>query len=439
MTDPSVGTGTQASPPPKPGAGDTPPRSLWHNRDFVTFWTGETLSLFGSQVTILALPLTAIYVFHATPDQIGLLRFLQLVPFLAFGMVIGALIDRTRRKPVMIAANLARMILIGLVPTLAWLGVLNIEPLYAIAFLAGTAAVFFDLSWMAFVPTLIRDRRLMVEANTKLGVTASAADAGGPGLAGVLVSLLTAPYTMAVDAVSYLASLAALVLVRTPEPPVATTSSQRRLWRELLDGLRFVFGNRYLRAIALVGVGCNFFIVGVSSMFILYAVQNARLSAAVLGLVLSLGAIGGIVGAVLAQPLLRWVTPGTGYRVALSTIFLGPLLIPIAPATTTLALVLFVCSFLLAETGLGVANVLVQSLRQNLTPNSLLGRMGAGMRTFLFGGGALAGPVAGALATWLGLHTALWILGVASSAMLIPVMLSPVGRLREMPTGPDDV
>jgi MFS family permease len=439
MTDStSAPSGTQSAPPPEPPAVDEAPlRSLWHNRDFLKFWTGETVSLYGSQVTLLALPLTAIYVFHATPEQVGLLRFLQLVPFLAFAMLFGALIDRIRRRPVMIAADLARMVLIGLVPILAWTHVLRIEPLYAIAFLAGVATVFFDLSWMAFVPVVIRDRRLMVEANAKLGITSSSADAAGPGVAGILVSAFTAPFAMAVDAVSYLASLTALFLIRTTEPVVETAPGGRHLRKELVEGLRWVFGNRYLRAIALVGVFCNFFTIGVSSMFIVYAVRDRGVSAALLGVILSLGAVGGILGAVAARPLLRWLPLGAGYRVALGTIFIGPLLIPLAPESKPVAVALFVCSFLLVYTGLGVANVLVQSLRQNLTPNSLMGRMGAAMRMALFGGGALGGPVAGAIATWWGLHTALWVLGLASAAMLVPLMASPVGRLREMPTEPE--
>lgn len=440
MTDsPSAASDTPSTPSPEPPA-DTdraPVRSLWHNRDFLKFWTGETISLFGSHITLLALPLTAIYVFNASPAQVGWLRFLQLVPFLAFAMLFGALVDRMRRRPVMIAANLARMVLIGLVPVLAWSELLRMEPLYVIAFLVGVAGVFFDLSWMAYVPVLIKDRRLMVEANAKLGVTSSSAEAAGPGLAGVLVSALTAPIAMVIDAISYLASLMALVLIKTPEPKVEAPPGGRHLRKELVEGLRWVFGNRYLRSLAFIGVYCNFFITGILAMFIVYAVRDRGISADVLGVIMSLGAIGGILGALVAQPLLRWLTLGACYRVGLSMVFAGPLLIPLAPASKPWAIALFVCSFLLVFTGMAISNVLVQSLRQNLTPNSLLGRMGAAMRMALFGGGAAGGPVAGAFATWWGLHTALWVLSLASAAMLIPLIASPVGRLREMPTAPD--
>jgi MFS family permease len=414
-----------------------PPKSLWHNGDFVKFWFGETVSLYGAQITTLALPLTALYTFNATPEEVGLLRFLWLVPYLLFALLFGAFIDRVRRRPVMLGANLARLVLIGLVPVLAWSGVLSIGPLFAIAFLAGTASVLFDLSWMSLVPALVRDRRLMVEANSKLGVSASSADAAGPGLAGVLVNALTAPVAMAVNAVTYLVSLVSLLLIRTPEPEVERPPS-RNLRAELAEGLKWVFGNRYMRAIALVGSSCNFFTIGVSTMFVVYAVRDRGISAALLGLILSVAAAGGILGAAITKPMLRWLPLGTGYQLSVGVIFLGPLLIPLAPESIPVAAVMFVCAFLLGYVGLGTANVLIMSLRQNLTPNRLMGRMNAGMRTTMFGGGALGGPVAGALAGWLGLHTALWILAIASAAMLIPIAASPVGKLKEMPTRPDE-
>ncbi|MDI5981236.1 MFS transporter [Amycolatopsis magusensis] len=425
--------------PPEAVPETAPPKSLWHNGDFLKFWTGETISLYGSQISMLALPLTAIYVFDATAEEIGWLRFLQLAPFLAFAMLFGALVDRMRRKPVMVASNLVRMVLIGLVPALAWAGMLEIGPLFVIAFLIGVASVFFDLSWMAYLPVLIRDRRLMVEANAKLGITASSSDAAGPSVAGVLVSVFTAPFAMLIDAISYLASLVALVAIKAKEPEVVPPAEGRHLRRELVDGLRFVFGHRMLRAIAVVGVFVNFSITGVSAMFLVYAVRDRGISAVLLGVIMSIAAIGGIFGSLAAPPLLRRLPVGACYRLALGLIFIAPLLIPVAPAAQAGAVVFFVGSFLLVSTGLGISNVLVQSLRQNLTPNSLMGRMSAAMRMALFGGGAIGGPVAGLLATWWGLHTALWVLAIASVAMLFPLMASPVGRLKEMPTQPDVV
>ncbi len=179
--------------------------SLWRNRDFLTFWSGETFSLFGAQITVLALPLTAVITLDAQPEELGVLRFLQMIPYLLLGPLFGVWVDRHRRRTAMIGANTLRLVLIGLVPLLAWLGRLDMPWLLVITFGVGIGAVLFDISWMSFVPTLIRDPDYLVDANSKLATTSASADAVGPGLAGSLVNLLTAPVAMAVNAGTYLA------------------------------------------------------------------------------------------------------------------------------------------------------------------------------------------------------------------------------------------
>ncbi|MEU4547179.1 MFS transporter [Nonomuraea dietziae] len=198
---------TTAEPLTEPGAASAR-EGLWRNSDFLKFWLGETLSLLGTQVTNLALPLTAIYVFQATDEQVGLLRFLQLAPYLGLALLFGVWVDRVRRRPVMVWANLTRMVLLALIPVLAWLDVLSMAPLLVIACVIGVASVLFDVSWMSFVPTLVKDPKHYVEAGAKMGISSSAADVAGPGLAGALISALTAPVALVVDAFSYLVSLA---------------------------------------------------------------------------------------------------------------------------------------------------------------------------------------------------------------------------------------
>lgn len=409
-----------------------PARSLWHHPDFLKFWAGETLSLYGAQITLLALPLTAVLVFDATPAEVGLLRFLQLIPYLAFALLFGVWIDRTRRRPVMIGANALRMVLIGLVPALAALDRLSLPTLLVIAFAVGTASVLFDVSWMSYVPALVKGRQL-VEANAKLGVTSASADTAGPGLAGALVSALTAPIAMIVDAASYLVSVVSLVLIRTPEPAPPATAQRRRLIPELVEGLRWVFGNVYLRFLAFVGAACNFFSIATATMFLVYAVRERSVPPAELGLIFTLGAAGGLAGSLVAASLIRRYPIGSVYFWALSAVFAGPLLIPIAGGPRPLADGMFIASFFISYSGLAVANVLILSLRQTVTPPNLMGRMNAAMRTLMFGGGALGGPAGGLLAGVIGLHGALWVIGIGALAMLPPVFLSPVSRLREMP------
>jgi len=416
----------------QPGSRGSHGATLWRNADFLKFWVGETLSLYGTQVTTLAAPLTAVLLFDVSPEQLGLLRFAQLVPYLVFALLFGVWVDRVRRRPIMLAANFARMILIGLVPTLAVTGHLGLASLFVITFCVGVASVMFDVSWMSYVPTLVKYPEYLVEANSKLAVTSSSAETAGPGIAGVLVGALGAPIAMAVDAFSYLASLISLLLIRTPESAPAAPVARRHLIPELADGLRWVFGNRYLRAIAVVGSFCNFVTMATSSMFILYAVRDRSIGSAMLGLILSVGAVGGILGSLISGRVVRRFPLGAIYRVSVALVFLGPALIPLASGPIPLVAAMFTVSFFLIYLGLAVSNVIIMSLRQTVTPHSLMGRMNAAMRTLMFGGGSIGGPAAGLLAGAIGLHGALWIVAIGSAAMLVPIALSPIGRLREM-------
>jgi MFS family permease len=407
--------------------------ALWRNPDFLKFWAGETLSLYGTQVTTLALPLTAVLVFDAGPEQVGFLRFMQLAPYPAFALLFGVWVDRVRRRPLMLGANSMRAVLIGLVPVLAGMDRLTQPVLLVLAFGIGVASVLFDVSWMSYLPGLLRDKKYLVEANSKLSITASSADAAGPGLAGVLISALTAPMAMVVDAVSYLVSVVLLAAIPTREPAPSSAAARRHLLAELADGLRWVFGNSYLRSIAFVGAFCNFFTMATSTMFIVYAVRDGGLSPAQLGVVFSLGAVGGLLGSLVSGRLLARYTPGQVYFWSLAGTFIGPVLIPLAAGPHWLVLGLFVASFFIAYGGLAVSNVLIVSLRQTVTPPHLMGRMNAAIRTLLFAGGALGGPVSGLLAGTVGLRPALWTIGAAAVLMLLPVLLSPVSRLAAMP------
>ncbi|SEL64732.1 MFS transporter [Streptacidiphilus jiangxiensis] len=415
-------------------------QTLWRNADFLTFWSGETLSLLGSQVTSLALPLTAVLVFHATSTQVGLLRFLQLVPYLGLAMVFGAWVDRARRKRVMLLANGARMVLVGLVPLLSATHLLTLPLLLALACAIGVFSVLFDVSWMSFVPTLVRDPARYPEANQKLGTTSSAADVAGPGLAGALIGALSAPIALAADAASYLVSLATLLWIRTPEArpePAARAGAQapakRRLVREIREGLHWVFADRVLRPLALIAPFCNFSMVSVWTLFLLYAVRVQGLTAAQVGVVFSASSVGGLLGAAVSRRVIDRFRIGRVYAVAMSAIFAGPVLIPLASGSRTAVTAFFVLSFFVGYLGLGVANVVMVSLRQTLTPPALMGRMNAAFRTVLFGGGSLGGLGAGLIADALGLRAGVALLAVASAVMVLPVLLSPVSRLRELP------
>lgn len=407
-------------------------RSLWHNPDFLRFWVGETVSLLGTQVTNLALPLTAIYAFNASDEQVGFLRFLQLVPYIGFALLFGVWVDRVRRRNVMLATNMFRAVLIGLIPVLHWLDVLNMPVLLVIACALGTASCLFDVSWMPFVPTLVKDPKHYVEANAKMGISQSVSDVAGPGMAGVLVSVLTAPVALIVNAGSYLFSTFMLLLVRTreavPEPGV-----KRHVWRELRDGIEWVFRKPILRWLAIVGFCCNFSMITVWTMFLLYGTRDLSLSASTLGAIFGTASVGGLIGAIASRKVVQRFPLGRVYFVAQTALLLGPILIVLAGGPKPVVIGLVTLSFFTTYLGLGIANVIIVSVRQTTTPHSMMSRMTACFRTLLFGGGALGGLVAGLLSGAIGNRNALIVAAAFSAAVVVALVKSPVSRLRELP------
>jgi MFS family permease len=406
------------------------PPTLWRNRNFLRFWFGESLSLLGTQVTTLALPLTAIHAFGATDSEVGVLRFLQLAPYLGLALIFGVWVDRARRRRVMLGANLVRMVLLALIPVLHWLDLLSLPSLLAMACAIGIASVLYDVSWMSYVPVLVEDPRQYVEASSKLAVSSSAADVAGPGLAGLLISWLTAPVALIADACSYALSAISLLLIRKAEPR-PDPALRRPVVAELRDGLRWVFGTPVLRALALIGCCCNFSMVTVWTMFLLYATNDLQLGAQTLGLIFATASAGGLVGAGLARRIVARFPVGRVYLIAQSMLLLGPTLLVIAPGA---GVAMYVLSFFITYLGLGVAGVIIVSLRQLSTPQAMMGRMTAVFRTLLFGGGALGGLSAGLLADAVGARGALTVAAIGSAVVVVAVVLSPVVRLRRLPT-----
>ncbi|GIF69450.1 MFS transporter [Asanoa ishikariensis] len=418
--------------PPGPATIGPEPTSLWRNGDFLRFWTGESLSLLGTQVTNLALPLTAIYAFGASDEQIGLLRFLQLAPYLGLALLFGVWVDRSRRKPIMLAANLTRMVLLLLIPLLYWRDALSMTPLLVIACLIGCASVLFDVSWMSYVPTLVKEPTMYVEANAKMGISTSTAEVAGPGLAVLLVAALTAPIVLISQVLTYLVSVVTLLLIRTRESPPPPPGRARHLGRELRDGLTWVLRNPILRWLTFVGFCCNFSMITVWTMFLLYGTRDLQLASTTLGAITT-ASLGGLAGAVISRKVIERFRIGHVYLVSQSALLLGPALIAAAAGPRPLMVGMFILSFFTTHLGLGVAGVVVVSLQQTSTPQWMMGRMTAVFRTLLFGGGALGGLFAGMLSGAIGAHNALTVAAVGSAAVVVALVLSPVSRLRALP------
>jgi MFS family permease len=412
--------------------------SVLANRDFVKLWTGETVSLIGTQNTQLALPLVAILTLRADVFQVGLLNAMRHAPVVVFSLLAGVWLDRCRRRPVLVASDLACAVLIALIPVASALGVLSIWLLCGIAALVGVAQVFFDIGSLSYLPALV-DRRHLAMANGRMQVSYAVAGIAGPSLAGLLIGLLGAPTTLAIDAVSCLFSMVMLLSIRRAEPDPPAREDRTPMAASIAEGLRAVFGNRLLRSLLMQSCTFNFAYNALITIFLVYAVRQLGLHAAALGLVLGVGSVVALVAAVFAGRITAALGPGRTLLVTTLGSCLSPLLllIPSGPSPATLA-VLAAAQAVSGATAV-VFNITTVTLRQIVTPDRLLARMNGSYRLLLFGTGPLGAIAGGALGSALGLRSALVIAAIVVTTPAIWILFSPAFRLTEMPTGPDVV
>ncbi|HET7093304.1 MAG TPA: MFS transporter, partial [Thermomicrobiales bacterium] len=277
-----------------------PARGIWRQPDFGRLWAAQSVSLFGSEITALALPLLAAIGLRASAWQMGLLAAAGSLPFLLCSLPAGVWVDRRRRRPLLIAADLARAALLLSIPLAAWLGVLSLAQLAVVAFAAGVFGVLFDVAHYAYVPALVgRDR--VVAANSKLQISYSAAEAGGPGVAGLLVQAVSAPAAIAADAVSFLVSAFLLRRIAAVEPAVERPASSGTR-QEIADGLRALLGHPLLRPIVLGSIADGVAVKAIAALFVLYATRDLGIGPVALGAIFMAGGAGAIPGALLAEP-----------------------------------------------------------------------------------------------------------------------------------------
>jgi MFS family permease len=418
-----------------PAAADTVRRrgGLWHHLDFRRLWIGETVSQFGTMVSQLALPLVAILVVHASTFEVGLLAACQTAAFLVVGLPAGAWVDRMRFRSVLILNDLLRALAMGSIPVAAALGVLTIGQLYAVALLVGICTVFFDVAYQSYLPELV-DRALLVEGNSKLQASESVAQVAGPGLGGLLIQALTAPYAVLVDAVSFVWSAAWVGAIRA-RPPKPPRKPDRHLGREMGEGLRFVLGNRLLRAIAMCTGSSNLFTSIAFAVFYVLLARDLHLSAGVIGLITSTSAVGGLVGSLLAARIAAHL--GQGPTIWLSILASAPLSFAAPFVHRDWTLGLLAVAQLCWWSTVVVYNITQVSFRQGLCPPHLLGRMNATMRFLVWGTMPLGGVLGGVLGSWLGVRHTLLVAAIGESLAFLPVFLSPLRRMRELPTYDD--
>ncbi len=409
--------------------------SLWRHGPFMRLWSAQTVSQLGDQVSFLALPLTAVLVLHASALQMGVMVALGGLPSILFGLLIGAWIDRRARKPVLLAADIGRFLLLAMIPLLHEFDLLTIGALYVITFLVGLLSLCFEVANRSLLPSLVERKRL-TDANGKLELSRSASAIAGPALAGGLVQLITAPFAIGFDALSFLISALVVRTIDVREEIASDQVGEKRLWSEMRDGARFVLVHPVIRALFASSGTLSFFDAMLEAVFLLFLTRSLGLSAGLIGLIAAAGNVGFMIGA-LITPITNRL--GTGPTIVSGIVVLasGDLVMPAVNRSTPLLIPLLVGGHFLFGLGLTLYNVQQTSARQSLTPDGMLGRMNAGYRFLVSGIGPLGALAGGALGVASGFRATLLLAGVGELAAVLWLLFSPVrslSRLSDEPT-----
>jgi predicted MFS family arabinose efflux permease len=405
---------------------------LWRQPDFRRLWAAQAVSDFGARITREGLPMMAVTTLAASPSQLGLLAAMASGAALLVGLSAGGFVDRTRRRRILIGADLLRAAVLVTVPVAAFLHLLTLWQVYAAAALVAGASVLFAIADHAYLPGLV-DRQDITDANAKINATESVAELGGPALAGLLFQWLTAPFAVAINAATYLVSAAFLAAIRTPEPPLDHEPSGRRWTDGVRAGAAAAWAEPTVRPMLLMSTFNGLFGGIFSALYIVFALRVLHLTPALLGLAIACGGGGAFLGSLLAQPMARALGLGPAILASGALAAAGALLIPLSPPGVVGGMTGLVASQLIGDCFGVVSLILAVSLRQTLIPQKLLGRVGATFQAAA-GGAAVVGALAGGvLGQAMGVRAALFV--AVAGLFLAPLVgaASPLARLRTAP------
>ena len=407
--------------------------SLWRHPDFIKIWTAATVSLFGTSISQIAIPVIAVLVLHAKPFEFALIETISFLPWLLFTLPAGVWVDRLPRRRILISSDLARAAMLITIPIASALNVLTIYQLYVVGFLNGVLTVFFDVADQSYLPTVV-ERDQLIEGNSKLQLSSSSAQLLGQPAGGAVVALITAPFAVILDAFSYVASAFLILGIKRQEPRVKTGTLGEKgpgMRAEIAEGLRYILSNPMLSKIAACTGSSNLFSNISFAVLPLYILEDLQMSVPQYGALGGFLGAGVLLGALVADRISRWFGVG---RTILGAVALGGpagLLIPFAPRD--LAFPLFATSFFLSGVSNVVYNVNQVSLRQAITPERMLGRLNGTMRFLVWGTIPIGSVIGGILAQFLGVHNGILIGAVLGLFPFVPVLFSPVPALKTIP------
>ena len=406
--------------------------SIWRNGAFVRLFTAASVSYLGSFVTRMALPLAAIYGLSAGPLELSAIRSFEFLGWLLVGLVAGAWVDRLRRRPVMIGADLGRAIILGSIPIAALAGLLTLAHLVIAAFLAAVLSVFFNAASGAYLPSIVARGRL-VTANSAMSASASIAEFTGFGLSGVLVQILTAPIAIAIDALSFVGSALVLMTIRRPEPARPAVADREPVLREIREGIDVVAHSPILRALAIAHAADHLLWGVFGTTYLLFAIDEIGLSAAAIGVITAIGGLGAFVGAALASRVVARLGAGRAMIAGLGGTLIGSALIPLAPSgAVVLGAALLIGQQIIADASGTIYEVVESSVTQTIVHDRVLGRVKATV-SVITTVTALAGSLLGGIiGVAFGLRAAIVVGLVGALIAVITVWRSPAGRLRRI-------
>lgn len=404
-----------------------------HHPNFLRFWASDSISLFGAQITLLALPLTATILLHASPAQMGLLAAAETLPIGLFSLHAGAIIDRTRNLPLIKFSAVARGLFLLVVPAAAWLRMLSMEILFVVGFLVATLSVFADVAYQTLVVKLV-DRDQLIDANAKIGLSESTASIAGPGIGGVLVQVLSAPFAIVLDAISFFVAATLLRTIKLEERVAPVGAHGPTITQRIKEGVLVVWNHALLRWTALLLATWQFLNHMFLALFVLFVVREIGLSGAAVGAVMSTAGVGFLLGSILVTRMSRRLGLGPTLLAGLSATTVAWLMVACASASGAKALASLCIAYLFEGVGTGLFFLTYISLRQGVTPEALLGRVISTMRFLTVAATPLGALLGGVTAQWIGLRETILLIGCGGLTLSgVALLYSPLRQIKDMP------